>query len=117
MVLLVAAGLLVRTLWGLQRVNPGFDPKGVTTASLWLPQPNIPENGRYFKNESQVVLFRKILDRVAAIPGVQHAAAATRVPFGRNRLNLAFQIEGRDPERGGAGGAEFNRVSTDYFRT
>ncbi len=116
LVLLVAAGLLVRTLWRLQRVDPGFDPNGVTTASLWLPQPNIPEDGRYFKNEAQVVLFRRILDRVAAIPGVEHAAAATRVPFGRSRADLAFQIEGRDPDRGGAGGAELNRVSTEYFR-
>ena len=117
LVLLVAAGLLLRTIRGLQRVDTGFDPKDVVTASLWLPQPNIHENGRYFKNEAQVALFRRILDRVSAIPGVRHAAAATRVPFGRSRVNLAFQIEGRDPDRGGAGGAELNRVSTDYFRT
>ncbi|HEX4438660.1 MAG TPA: ABC transporter permease, partial [Thermoanaerobaculia bacterium] len=117
LVLLVAAGLLVRTIWGLQRVDPGFDPRDVVTASLWLPQPNVHENGRYFRDEAQVALFRRILDRVSAIPGVRHAAAATRVPFGRSRINLAFQIEGRDPDRGGAGGAELNRVSTDYFRT
>ncbi|MFY9550833.1 MAG: FtsX-like permease family protein, partial [Thermoanaerobaculia bacterium] len=115
--LLVAAGLLVRTLWRLQQVDPGFDPKRVTMASLWLPQPNIPEDGRYFKDGAQVTLFKRILERVAALPGVTHAAAATRVPFGLSRANLAFQIEGRDPDRGGAGGAELSSVSTEYFRT
>jgi putative ABC transport system permease protein len=117
LVLLVAAGLLVRTLWRLQQVDPGFDSKGVTMASLWLPQPNIPESGRYFKNDAQVTLYKRILERVGALPGVANVAASTRVPFGSNRGGGAFEIEGRDPVRGGRAGAQFASVSTGYFQT
>jgi putative ABC transport system permease protein len=117
LVLLVAAGLLVRTLWRLQQVDPGFDSKGMTTASLWLPQPNIPESGRYFQNDAQVTLYKRILERVGALPGVASVAASTRVPFGSNRGGGAFEIEGRDPNRGGRAGAQFASVSTGYFQT
>ncbi|HEY1249964.1 MAG TPA: ABC transporter permease [Thermoanaerobaculia bacterium] len=115
LVLLVGAGLLVRTLWRLQRVDPGFEPKGLTMASLWLAQPNIPESGRYYDDGAQVVLYRRILDRLRAVPGLKASAAATRVPFG-GRSGGRFLIEGRDSENGGAGGADFSSVSADYFR-
>ena len=117
LVLLVAAGLLVRTLWQLQQVDPGFDAKGVTMASLWLPQPNIPESGRYFQNNAQVTLYKRILERVGTMPGVESVAASTRVPFGSNRGGGAFEIEGRDPDREGRAGAQFASVSTGYFHT
>ena len=117
LVLLVAAGLLVRTLWRLQQVDPGFDSKGMTTASLWLPQPNIPENGRYFQNDAQVTLYKRILERVGALSGVASVAASTRVPFGNNRGGGAFEIEGHDPDREGRAGSQFASVSTGYFQT
>lgn len=115
LVLLVGAGLLVRTLWRLQRVDPGFEPKGLTMASLWLSQPNVPESGRYYEDAAQVALYRKILERVRDVPGIQASAAATRVPFG-GRSGGQFLIEGRDPENGGAGGGEFSSASADFFR-
>ncbi|HEY2798028.1 MAG TPA: ABC transporter permease [Thermoanaerobaculia bacterium] len=115
LVLLVGAGLLVRTLWRLQGVDPGFDPKDLTMASLWLAQPNIPENGRYYEDAAQIGLYRKILDRLRDVPGIRAAAAATRVPFGV-RSGGRFLIEGRDPENGGAGGGDLSSTSTEYFR-
>jgi putative ABC transport system permease protein len=115
-VLLVGAALLVRTLWRLQRVDPGFDPKGVVMASLWLPQPNIPENGRYFSNAAQVSLYRRLIQRVQGLPGVQAASGGVRVPFGGAHATGPFRIEGRDPERW-TGAAEMSSPSTDYFRT
>jgi putative ABC transport system permease protein len=117
LVLLTGAALLLRTLARLQRVDAGFRPAHLVTASVWLPQPNIPENGRYFKNEPQVLLYRRILDRVRAIPGVEAADAATRVPFAAFPAINQFLIEGRDPERGGTGAADFSSASTGYFAT
>ncbi|HEY7113901.1 MAG TPA: ABC transporter permease [Thermoanaerobaculia bacterium] len=117
LMLLVAAGLLVRTLGRLQRVDPGFDPRRVTTATLWLPQPNIRETGRYFKNAARVELCDRILDRAARLPGVESAALATAVPFGANRFVGSFTIEGRDPDRSGTGSAELSSVTVGYFDT
>ena len=117
LVLLTGAALLLRTLERLHRVDPGFRPHGLVTASMWLPQPNLPETGRYFKNAAQVVLYRRILERVRAIPGVQAADGATRVPFGGFPNMNPFVVEGRDPERGGLGTAEFASASAGYFGT
>jgi predicted permease len=115
LVLLVAAGLLVRTLWRLQRVDPGFDSRGLATASVWLPQPNLIETGRYFQHGSRVTLFRRILERAQALPGVDAAVAATRAPFGGARATTSFRIDGRDPEHGGIASADLVSVSPGYF--
>ena len=117
LVLLTGAALLLRTLVRLQRVDPGFRPENLVTASIWLPQPNVPESGRYFQNDAQVVLYRRILERVRQIPGVEAADAATRVPFGGFANTIPFTIDGRDPERGGIGGAEFSSATIGYFET
>jgi predicted permease len=114
-VLLVGAGLLVRTFWSLHRVATGFDSRQVTTASLWLPQPDIREQGRYNENADQIALYQKVLERLRALPGVSHAAGATRVPFGNAVWTNRFHIEGRDPEQGGTAIAEISSATTDYF--
>jgi len=115
LVLLVGAGLLVRTLVRLQQVRVGFEPAHVTTASLWLPQPDIRENGRYNRNAEQAAFYRKALDRVRALPGVVEAAGATRVPFNGGRFPSRLEIEGRDPERDGTVVAEGAGASSRYF--
>ena len=115
LVLLVAAGLLVRTLWRLQAVDPGFDRRNLTTANLWLPQPNQIETGRYYEQGARVTLFRKILERLQSLPGVRAAVAASHTPFGTSRFNTAFRIEGRDSERGGTASADLASVSPGYF--
>jgi putative ABC transport system permease protein len=115
LVLLVAAGLLVRTLWRLQAVDPGFDSCDLTTASLWLPEPNQTETGRYYLQSARTILFRRILERLQALPGVRAAVAANHTPFGTSRFNSSFRIEGRDPERGGTASADLTSVSPGYF--
>jgi predicted permease len=117
LVLLVGAGLLVRTLWSLQRVDVGFESKDVTTASLWLPQPDIRENGRYNDNAPRAAFYRKALDRIRSLPGVTEAAGATRVPFNSGRFKSRLEIEGRDAERDGTAVAEGSSASTRYFAT
>ena len=117
LVLLVGAGLLVRTLWRLQKVDVGFQPKNVTTASLWLPQPDIRENGRYNESSAQAAFYRKALERIRALPGVTEAAGATSVPFNTRGFTTRLQIEGRDPERDGTAVATGSSASTRYFST
>jgi putative ABC transport system permease protein len=115
LVLLVAAGLLVQTLWRLQRVDPGFDSRNLSMAGLRMPQPNLVETGRYYEHSARATLYRKILQRAEAIPGVEAAVATSRVPFGSSRDNVRFRIEGRDPEHGGTSAADLALVSPGYF--
>src|SRR5499427_8800308 len=56
LVLLVAAGLLVQTLWRLQRVDPGFDSRNLSMAGLRMPQPNMAETGRYYEHSARATL-------------------------------------------------------------
>ena len=73
-VLLVSSGLMIRTLLALQRINLGFDPAKVVYAQLSLPE------GRYDSVAQQRVFFRKVLDRIAAIPGVIATTEASYFP-------------------------------------
>ena len=109
LVLLVGAGLLVRTLWRLQKVDVGFQPKNVTTASLWLPQPDIRENGRYNESSAQAAFYRKALERIRALPGVggrrrderpvQHPSVHDAAPDRGTRPRARRDRRGRRLER------------------
>ena len=71
--LLLGAGLLMRCLLNIQRVNPGFEPKGVLTMRLTLPREKYP-------GEAANVFFDSLIERVEAIPGVRSASAASQFP-------------------------------------
>ena len=73
--LVIAAGLLVRTLTGLMNLNPGFDPHNVTTASVVL------NDARYKTTAAGVRLFRDTLDRIRQIPGIESASVTLNLPF------------------------------------
>ena len=61
LVLLVGAGLLVRSLWNLQAVQHRHgDRRSVLTLRVWLPQPNDPQAGPYFEHAKRVVLIRGV---------------------------------------------------------
>jgi hypothetical protein len=72
--LLIGSGLMMRTLLALEKVNIGFDPAKVLYARLSLPE------GQYISAEQKKLLFQKILDRIALIPGVIAAAGTTSSP-------------------------------------
>ncbi len=89
-VLVVSAGLLIRTFSTLMNRAPGFNPDHVMTAELSL------QDARYKTTASGVRLFRETLDRIRQIPGVESAAVALRLPYQRD-LNLNIEdISGRD---------------------
>ena len=96
MVLLVGAGLLMRSFWHLQAVEVGFNAENLLTARVWLPRPNDPANGVYLKPENRVAFYREVLRRVQSLPGVQKAAIANQVPLGGFNPPLFFEIEGRE---------------------
>jgi putative ABC transport system permease protein len=88
-VLLVGAGLFLRSLTRLQEVNPGFDPRGVMTATLALPPT------QYKEPEKRIVFYRSVLERLAGVQGVSGAAAGIPLPFSGMGGSASFAIEGR----------------------
>jgi len=109
-VLLIGAGLLVRTLAHLYQLRPGFDPANVITASFSL------QDARYATAQKVNQLFDSGLVRMRGLPGVESAAVGLSLPYQRG-LNDGFQrVDG--PEAGPEGLiTDVNYVSPDYFRT
>jgi putative ABC transport system permease protein len=95
-VLLVGAGLLLRTLSGLLREDPGFNPTQVVTASVWLPVPNDPAADQYAAPPARAAFVREMLRRVEAIPGVELAAITSSLPMSGARASAPLAVEGRD---------------------
>ncbi len=109
--LLVGAGLTLRTLWALQSVETGFDTERVLTMTLDLNW------SRYGDNESRRSFYDQLLERLRATPGVQLAAVAGTFPLNeRPPGDTGFEIEGRPRDAGEAlPRAEFVMASEQYF--
>jgi putative ABC transport system permease protein len=116
LMLLIAASLLIRSFWHLQNVDTGFDSKNVLTAQMWLPQPNLPETGPYFKHAARVALYKQVIDRVSNLPGVERAAGLNLVPLSGSSSNVPFTVEGQPPDTPVNLAKSFT-VSTGYFDT
>jgi predicted permease len=115
LILLVGAALLVKSFWRLQHVDLGFDPSSVLTARLWLPQPNDPRSGPYFTHSARAQFYRRVVERVAALPGVEAVGGVTSLPLGGTPGRGPFNIEGRMPEAGNIPVAEVSFVTPGYF--
>ncbi|HEY6403170.1 MAG TPA: ABC transporter permease, partial [Blastocatellia bacterium] len=75
LVLLIGAGLLIKSFWRLQAVDPGYNPAGVLTMRMLLPFET------YRKDEQRAEFYRRILACIGAVPGVDAVAAITRTPL------------------------------------
>jgi len=95
-VLLIGAGLLVRTIVGLVNVPLGFDPQSLLTARIALPRPNDATRASYLDPARRVTFYRETLRRVAALPGVDQAAMSTQIPIGGFNAPLFVEIQGRE---------------------
>lgn len=94
-VLLSGAALLIQSFWRLTSVNPGFDSGSVLSFRLLLP------SAKYPKDENRIRLFRTVLERIGALPGVQSAGMVNYLPFAGPSAGTSFHIEGRpDPPAG-----------------
>ncbi|HET6890398.1 MAG TPA: ABC transporter permease [Pyrinomonadaceae bacterium] len=113
LVLLVGAGLLIRSFLRLQAVDPGFNPTNVLTMQIDLTGPK-------YKTGSQVIAFQnQLLERVKQLPGVQSAGTRSFVPIASDAsfAYLRFTVEGRQGDVSEAPVAYYNGVSSDYFQT
>ncbi|HEY7514292.1 MAG TPA: ADOP family duplicated permease, partial [Vicinamibacteria bacterium] len=115
LVLLVGAALLLRSAARLNAVDPGFETDGIVTARLWLPQPNLPETGRYYRHDTRGPFYRQVLERLAALPGVEVAGAATSLPLDGSRNLARFTIDGRPSVPGETLSSRTVIASPGYF--
>ncbi len=110
LVLLVGAGLLIKSFWQLQRVDPGFNPDSALTLSVALPR------RKYTEETQRAAFFQQLLEKVSALPGVQATGVTNSMPMGNDTI-YAFEIEGRPPLPPGAGqSTNFYSVSAGYFK-
>ena len=121
--LMVGAGLLLRTLRELLRENPGFNPIQVVTANIQLPNPNESEADPYLDIPRRATFDRELLRRMKAIPGVEVAAITSALPATNTNPNAVggvaiegFAIEDRPVESSQDLSAERIRISSDYFK-
>jgi putative ABC transport system permease protein len=110
--LVVGAGLMMRTFFTLNVVDPGFNPENVYSARVWIP------SSRYDEDEKITNFYREVIERVRIIPGVQSAGAVLSLPV-NSGINgtLSFSIEGRPVDPGYDPVSGYQLVSSDYFKT
>jgi predicted permease len=113
--LLVGAGLLLKSFGRLQAVDFGFEARGAITARLTLPA------ARYSDVPRRVGFFRRLVQEIGALPGVEHAATIDSLPLGGSAEYLEVVAEGAQPRADHTAGADHasrgSMVSPDYFRT
>ncbi len=111
LVLLVGAGLMMRSFGSLVNVPPGFDPKNVLTGQVSMTR-NV-----YEKHEERLGYVNQTLDRLKALPGVESAAFGAPMPFSGDNVGSDFRIEGRpQPEPGKEPTANNRSVTAEYFQ-
>jgi putative ABC transport system permease protein len=112
LVLLVGAGLLIRSFMGLRNVNPGFNPQNILTASLSL------SSVRYDENEKILSFYEQLMDRVSRMPGVESVGAIAPLPLGNNNLSISFSVAGRpEPAPGDKPASGARIITPGYFHT
>ena len=130
LILLAGAGLMIRSLLKLQELDLGFQPQNVLTAQIFLPQSRYPSTRRSIVParpcaappvlSKPSAFFAQLMEKLAAIPGVQSAGAVTSLPL--NPVGMDFDlpivVQGRPrPRAGEEPQADFRIATTDYFRT
>jgi putative ABC transport system permease protein len=108
-VLLVGAGLMLRSLWALQRVHIGFDPVNVLTMRLALPPAS------YEKPEQVVLFYQRLLDGVRQLPGVRLAGAVRSLPLGSTIGDAGLVVEGYVPPPGTNAKGDWQIVTDGYL--
>jgi putative ABC transport system permease protein len=110
LVLLVGAGLLGKAFWRLTNVSPGFNPEGVLTMRVELPE------ARYAEVPRQTRFRDQVLENMNMLPGAE-AAMVSELPLGGSALDHNFIIEGRAPITAGEEPDLYSRsVAGEYFR-
>lgn len=108
--LLVGAGLAIKSLWRLLYVDPGFDQRNVVTFQVTLPR------GKYGEADSVAAFYQRAITRVGALSGVRKAGAVNILPLSGSNTDTSFIIEGQMPlDLSQIPDEEFRIVTADYF--
>ena len=110
MVLLVIAGLLIQSLWRLQKVNSGLQPENLLTFNVGLSEVK-------YKYNQQTQFFIDLKNRLEATPGVQSASTIYPLPLSGDRFSISFEIEGRPLPQKDHPSGDFFTTGVGYFRT
>jgi predicted permease len=112
LVLLVSAGLMIRSFQALRRVDPGFaQPQHVQTFSMSIPATMVVEPERVTRMQQEVV------DKIASIPGVALVAFTTRLPMGSDRSSAALAVEGKADDGRTPPNRQVKIISPGMFHT
>src|SRR5436853_2128528 len=110
MVPLMSAGLMIRSFYRLQQVDPGFNGDQLLTFNISLPQKKYPENAQ------QINFFEQVADKLRVLPGVETVGLSSGLPLGNNGWQTSFVIDGQPPpEPGKTPLTEAAVASPDYF--
>ncbi|HYK21801.1 MAG TPA: ABC transporter permease [Pyrinomonadaceae bacterium] len=109
-VLLAGAGLLIQSLWRLQKVNSGLQPENVLTFNVGLPEIK-------YDYKKQAQFFVDLKSRLESTPGVQSASSILPLPLSGDRFGISFEIEGRPVAPKDQPSADFFTTGVGYFRS
>ncbi|PYR91497.1 MAG: ABC transporter permease [Acidobacteria bacterium] len=110
-ILLVGAGLMLRSLWSLERIDLGFNPAGVLTMRVSLPEATYP------KPEQVVAFYSRLAENVRALPGVAAAGAARSLPLGSTIGDFSLGIDGYVPPPGTNAKGDWQIVTDGYLES
>ncbi|MCI0388504.1 MAG: ABC transporter permease [Acidobacteria bacterium] len=111
MILLIAAGLIIRSFLRIQEVKPGFQSQNLLTMQLSLP------SAKYCDGQQMFNFYQQVLEKLTSIPGAESVSAINNLPL-NGGTSTAFVIEGKPaPAQPGDQMTEYRVISPDYFRT
>jgi putative ABC transport system permease protein len=112
LILLAGAGLMLKSFWRLQRVDPGFDPTQVLSMTVSLSGTSLGAS-----NEEVIAYYRDLIERVESIPGVVRASGVNALPISGGDSEGQITIEGRALRPEEEPGGSFRRILPGYFET
>ncbi|HLL16108.1 MAG TPA: ABC transporter permease [Pyrinomonadaceae bacterium] len=110
LVLLISAGLLLKSFVGLQNVQPGFSPDNILTVEIGLPEQ------KYADDKQIADFYRQLIARVKSLPGAEAVGAVSHLPLSGAEEIDGFSIEGRPEVESELTSADFRVIAPDYFR-
>ena len=111
LILLIGAGLMIRSFARLVNVPPGFDPTNVLTGRISLTK------DKYAEPEKCVLYVNQTIEKLKALPGIESAAFVAPMPFSGGNVGSDFRIEGRpEPQPGAEPTANNRSVTSEYFQ-
>ena len=112
LILLIGAGLMLKSFVHLQSTNPGFNSDNLLTTQIALPEL------KYKEADQRTAFFQSVIERVKGLPGVQATGATTSLPLSNESWGKQFSIEGRTPPAtlDQVEAVEYRQITPDYFR-